>query len=386
MKVLHLSSNRWNSAITEYALSSARGLVLAGHESLFVSLRGSPAESRAQTYGIWLESLRSFLLQDGLRLWRIIKERRPDVIFCYGGRETSLLQLVRPLLGFHPLVFRFRGQDFRADSASKLKHRLSHLGVNALVVPASWLREKLTFAEPCRTIVLGVDSDRFYRRPLAGTSRPTLLIFGRFDPVKGHAAAIATFKQVLCRWENSGLTERFGRPLLQIVGNPENVTAADLAAWVKAQNLVATDVVADAKETGRAGGKASATAGAYFDVLIEGRRVDNAADYLQRAHLGWISSLGSEVIVRVAQEFLLVGTPIVVSGVGSLDEVMFAGAGASYREKSQDEAAGLICAQLLSALVEGEEAKIARAKQAKNLYSLEVMGQALVRLIDEFRA
>src|SRR5690606_765274 len=56
----HLISNRWNSAITEYALNAARALSLKGADNLFSPLAGSPAEERAREYDLRVATFARF--------------------------------------------------------------------------------------------------------------------------------------------------------------------------------------------------------------------------------------------------------------------------------------------------------------------------------------
>ena len=89
-------------------------------------------------------------------------------------------------------------------------------------------------------------------------------------------------------------------------------------------------------------------------------------------------SIGSEVIGRVAEEFLLCGTPVIVSGVGSLNEVLFdEKAGDSYSGLDSRAAANLIRCWLRQAVTETTEMRADRAFRARQLFSLETMGEAL---------
>jgi hypothetical protein len=95
-------------------------------------------------------------------------------------------------------------------------------------------------------------------------------------------------------------------------------------------------------------------------------------------HLGVIPSLGSEVICRVAQEFLLCGCPIFVSGVGSLEECLFsASAGSSYRGLDFSSSVQLFVQTLIQAWQESLATRQERALEAKALFSLSTMGQRL---------
>src|SRR5690606_17369961 len=97
------------------------------------------------------------------------------------------------------------------------------------------------------------------------------------------------------------------RARLVIVGEPKNISTGELAEFGVKLGLSLGD-----------------------ELIIHPHLIDHPAHLLSRVDLGLISSTHSEIICRVAEEFLLCGTPVIVSGVGSLDEVLFDGAGESY--------------------------------------------------------
>ena len=103
--------------------------------------------------------------------------------------------------------------------------------------------------------------------------------------------------------------------------------------------------------------------------------------------LAVISSLGSEVICRVAEEFLLCGVPLFVSGVGSLEECLVDKSfGSSYRGLSEERAATLLTEKLWQASQESTIERQARAEAARQLFSLEAMGKELSTMLDALRS
>ena len=354
LTVWHLSSNRWNSAITEYALSAARALMLAGHRSVFTPLAGSPAEARAERY-LETRAVPRFTVAELGKLRTMAREIRPDVIMTYGGPETFLSKALPGA------VVRFRGQALDAGGfASGARQRFAHAHAALLLAPSEALAAQLTALAPEQAAVcvpLGCDTQVFTRVPAASLGeRPELVVLGRLDPVKGHAAMMRLMVRVLGDWPGD-----LPRPRLHVVGEPANLSATYLTELVKAAGLTFGD-----------------------DFRLTATRVPDIARLLSEATLGVVPSLGSEIICRVAEEFLLCGTPVVVSGVGSLDEVLFSDAGGSYRGLGDEEAAALLGAWTRQSLAEGEAAKVARAAQARALFSLESMGAALSRLIEPF--
>jgi glycosyltransferase involved in cell wall biosynthesis len=268
----------------------------------------------------------------------------------YGGPEALLARVVST-----GKIVRFRGHDLSPDkSLESLRQRLSYQSVSLALVPSETLARKLQglLSTPIvRPIVLGCDTARFRYRPEAWQSheRAQALVLGRFDPVKGHGELMRIWAQVLRGWSMGP------KPLLHIVGEPANLSVQDLAAAAASAGLI----------LGR-------------DVRITAERVADVSSLLSGATIGIVPSLGSELICRVAEEFLLCGTPVIVSGVGSLNEVLFdESAGASYQGLDHHGAAALMGGWLQKAFVEETETRAARALTAKRFFSFETMGETL---------
>ncbi len=351
MKIWILSSNRWNSAITEYALSMARSLKEGGHDVLFMPLCGSPAHTRAEQLGLTVVPLETFQLRPGVvrELRQRTIKHAPSLLITCGGLEQTLslwIPNVRKL--------RFRGERFRSFSPfRKLVHKLSHHQVAGFLVPCVVLANELqSFSEkPIHPIVIGLD-DSYWRHLPKPSQRPTCLIFGRFDPIKGHREFMVLWKRILSQY-----AQRFSgevRPLLQIVGRNENLTKQDL--------LNAADAL-----------------GIRDDVEILEGHVQNPAELLSSAAIGIIPSLGSEVICRVAQEFLLCGTPILVSKAGALHEVLFESAGICSTLAEHDIPE--IVSFLHAAIAEDLFVRTERSQKAKQRFSFEVMRSQLEKIL-----
>lgn len=348
-RVWHLLSNRWNSAITEYALSAARALKNAGHTTLFSPLTDSPAATRAERY-FECESFKSFGVSEVPRLLALANEYRPDVVFTYGGPETFLAAFLKRARDLRPI--RFRGQDLdSAGFATGFKQRLSHKLVEMVLTPSEKLAAAVRGLDPAAKVVcvpLGIDTELYRPVIAAAPDRPEVVILGRLDPVKGHHVALKIFARILKDWK-AGTP-----PRLRIVGEPANLSRTHLEDWVKAEGLALGS-----------------------DVVLTLERVQDVPMLLSRSAVGWVPSLGSEVICRVAEEFLACGTPVAVSGVGSLAEVLFDGAGICYEGKTEGEAAEVIGRLVAESAREELAAKVARAAAAKARYSLEAMGERL---------
>ena len=349
MKIWLLSSNRWNSAVTEYALSSARALQMRGHDILFTPLAGSAAERRASDLGLPVRPLKHFSVGKVIAHQRIDRAFKPKVILTFGGPETFLARFCKK-----PTI-RVRGIDIDSQVwLAEARHKVSNSHVNAIVTPSRVLAEKvrtLAGSKQVVPVVLGCDTKKFQRSVAQYPKKPpNALIFGRFDPVKGHEQFLAVWRLVRAQQPNA---------TLRIVGEPANVSVEQIEKWVLREGL-------------RIG----------QDVEIVSVRVQDVADLLSSASIGVVPSIGSEIIGRVAEEFLLCGTPVLVSGVGSLEEVIFdPTAGASWRGLSDQDIAEKIIEWLRRSDLESEADKQNRARCAAELFSLETMGISLEKLI-----
>lgn len=345
----HLLSNRWNSAITEYALSAVKSLNLAGTKNLFSPLQQSPAELRAKKSGIALSPFPDFGLGQIRHARSVFRDFSPDILFVYGGPETALSAF---LPGMKAKI-RFRGHDLLPSMLGNIQQRLSHLHVDRIVVPGINLQKKCVAIfgkEKICTVTLGCDSELFFRKePKIMVERPEFLIFGRFDAVKGHQEFLAIFRKILNRWP-----ENIPAPQLTFAGQPEGISAetlhkAALAAGVPENNFG-----------------------------IRTGRFEDVCAMMSAATVGVVSSLGSEQICRVAEEFLLCGTPVAVSGVGSLEDVLFHNSGLSYRGHSPEDTAAMLSQLALKSFAENEAQRKERATAARKYFSLEKMGKELL--------
>ncbi len=354
-----LCSNRWNSAITEYALSTARALRLKGWTVFFSGLMDSPGERRARSYDLPGDSFVSFGLSEVRKLRRIKKSIKPDAILLFGGPETFLARFMPGTLRI-----RFRGQDKDAtDPLPPIKTRLNMQHCVAMLVPAKLLQDRFQdiIWQPVWSVTLGIDTGRFFFHPaaFAAVRRPTLRILGRLDPIKGHQSFFSIFRQLLRLWPKNR-----PEPFLEIIGEGANISPEQL-------RRMAADHRLREGENWR----------------LRSERVEQISELMSSTDLAVISSLGSEVICRVAEEFLLCGVPLFVSGVGSLEECLLdKNFGSSYRGLSEERAATLLTEKLWQASQETASQRQMRADAARQLYSLEAMGQELSSMLDALRS
>ncbi len=357
--VWHLISNRWNSAITEYALSSAVAVDRQdGWCSVFTPLLNSPASQRAQQLKLNTQPVQDFKLSSLGDLRKLAKEIKPDILCFYGGPEAFLGRF----LGSSKKIRFMRHARGPFGMLDYIRYRYLDSHIDHWLCPAARMRNGLSavVSRPVSSIILGIDDQRYSYQKISdvSNSRPEVLIFGRLDPVKGHEYAIKLMKAVINNW-----TYDSPPPFLHIAGCEENLTASDIELYTKQQQLAFGS-----------------------DVKVTTGRINDVAMMMSEATLGFVPSLDSEVICRVGQEFLMCGTPVIVSGVGSLNEILFKPEmGASFSGLgSDDDRFALLGQWIAKAAQEPSEDRAHRASQAQKEFSLELMGSRLIQVFECF--
>ncbi|MGE0171670.1 MAG: glycosyltransferase [Oligoflexales bacterium] len=350
----HVVSNRWNSAITEYALSTARSMQMQGWDCRFLALQGSPCESRAKDYGFSVKSFAKFSLTSYPQISTPYSSELPSALITYGGPETTLANLV--IDKTKTRFLRFRGDDRKKSGTfARLLYKLSTSKVDVVLVPNNGL--KLFYQEqgnvPVEKVTLGCDAARYAFRPASEFKlRNEMMIVGRLDPVKGHRKFFEYAARLRGSWKHH---ERF--PLIHIVGQPANVSSDHIHGW--------------ANDNGFTLGK---------DYLLSDRYVEDLPILMQRAGLGVVCSVGSEQICRVAEEFFLCGCPVLVSGVGGLAEIASAPFGFDYSSSLNLDQVNAFIVKCLS---EDQNQRVQRAARAQEEYSYQTMGKCLNKVLNE---
>ena len=352
MRVWHLLSNRWNSAITEYAVSAVIANLQSGHEVFVSVLENSPAHVRMLATKAQVFPTESFGPGKYAALVGLSKQINAEAIVTHGGPETTAAHFFK---GASRLIRVYGYNATDKGPFSALAQYMGHTRVDHLIAPSEIVAKGLRAIKGDRVsvVTLGCDDKRYYMDGTPGESDRDLVIFGRLDPVKGHREFMPVFKELLTLVK----AENLPKPRLRIVGLPANVSRAHLETAAKEHGLT------------------------QDDISIECERVENLAKFMSTTRLAVVSSLGSEIICRVAEEFLLCGTPVVTTSVGSLPGIFVdAGFGLAYSGDAF-EAARSILSVYRQAMSEDAKARQARADTARKYFSINAMSQQLDKVL-----
>jgi glycosyltransferase involved in cell wall biosynthesis len=283
------------------------------------------------------------------------------MIISYGGPENFLMSLAGRRTNIKKIRVRARAHE-NDVTTNLMRKRAVCWGVDALVVPSqiyqSYFSSFCTI--PVHMVTLGIDLSRYqFEATLRDGQfrRPTLTILGRLDPVKGHQKFFAVYKKLLEGWEN-----HLPRPLLKVVGEPANISVEELMRSAAELGLKIDE-----------------------DISFVSWKVDAAAlkTILVQSDVGVISSLDSEIICRVGEEFLVAGVPVFVSGAGSLRELLFSSlAGSCYVDMTNEQVVLHLKNLLLQAYQEENSRRAQRSRLATQLYSFQAMGRSLTGLYE----
>jgi glycosyltransferase involved in cell wall biosynthesis len=266
---------------------------------LFLGKKDLPTVVEARAAGLKVDNSLSFnpmgFFDDLRRMSAIIEDFEPDVINAHRPQGMNFALLSRILSRRKNLVVVRTRVEIRPVRRNVF-NRWLYRRLDGVVTP--WIEGRdrhLALGmgeERVATLPGGVDTERF-RPDVDGAAvrgkrsippeAPLVGMVARLDPVKGHVYFIDAAKRVL---------ERIPEAHFMIIGEEFNVKLEDL------KNL--------AKELGIA-----------ERVRFVGRRPD-VERYVAAFDIGVVASIGSEVLSRVALEYMAAGKAIVATYVGGL--------------------------------------------------------------------
>jgi glycosyltransferase involved in cell wall biosynthesis len=349
-----LSSNRWYSAATEYALRVCEHLHGQGHSVRIYSHAESPILAKGKALGMETQLLalrrangRALgvlgLINLIVTLFRMLSARddrggdsRSSKLYIWvlEGHEHALVSLLRTVfssLRRNSVLVRLRMQD-RFDGGG-LFGALVARGTDHLVFPSEYARarffegrsalaaaygDKVTVQYFCKDFytnsvpAMGARQHEIFDLVEKMDNSFTFVAVARFDPIKGLALLIESFVH-FSRERIAAGESPDKRIRLVICGRSENIKAESL--WQHAAAMLGN-------QSRKNNVYLASSPSAEVAVFIIDGFVDPLSELLRRSDCAVISSLGSEVICRTAVEFLQMGLPIVSTTVGSLVETI----------------------------------------------------------------
>jgi len=339
MKIACLIDEPYDSGIVQYALRSAEGLKLRGHEISVWGLEGRPPLHSANRLGLKTVGY-SHAWLDLPRLRRQLAEFGPELLVAHTGSSHTLAVA---LAAWHRgrdrriPVLRTRGDARsmrRRPGAGFLWSRTdAFVAANEKIL--SEYRSCFDSADrPARVVYEGRQDPG---TPSAPTNGPvTIGIVARLDPVKGHAVLLRGAARVIREYPEA----RF-----LIVGKQENVSRAEL-------------------------NEAASILGIADQVELTGR-VPDPLHFMRQCNIGVVASLGSEAVSRAAVEWMAVGRPLVATRVGCLPEYVVDGETGLLVPPGDEMALGEALAKLVADPYLRETYGVAGRRRFEEVFGLE---------------
>ena len=304
MNILITVSVRWWNANAYYAISVAEALNQLGHQVFVAGDPGYPPTIEAENRGlhtvpICFSSLNPFVfIRDMFRLSRFIKRNQIEIINAHRPEDHLWTALLARRLKI-PLV-RTVG-DVRSPRDNFFNHWLHFKRSDYFILSSESIFIRYhsvwpEFTDNFSILPGGVDGKLFYANGKNPKLRETLQIpddtyvvgiVARLSPIKDHLSFIIAAPLVLDRVPNV---------IFLVSGSEEEVLVNDLKSL--ARNLNILD---------------------HFRFLD---RYSPVRDLISLFDVGVVASKGSEVIARIAMEYIATGIPVVATDINVLPEVV----------------------------------------------------------------
>lgn len=315
-----INSNKWFSAVSAYSWELAKYLQV-NHKVEIWAHKESPLglKSKEKKFKHIIFPILHKGIIGKINCWFIltkaIKElnKHKSVIWVFEGREHTLCAIHKKIhknKWSNIKLIRVRGQAATVKNNLFSKWVYTN-GVNGVVLASKVIESKIPFKlknfiyHPfCSEIPtpqeINEDVPSWFPR-----NTLNFLILGRFDPVKNHLLSIESYH--LCDFKNLETS-------LICIGRSENIKFAELVSFTSrffpkkvyiSEKICLLKNEIDSKK-----------------IYIIDEKYENIFRFINKCHFGIIPSLDSEVICRVAVEFLFLGKPLIVSNVGNLPDVV----------------------------------------------------------------
>jgi glycosyltransferase involved in cell wall biosynthesis len=330
-KYLCINSNPWFSALTDYSLHFSCYFNKKAPLLYCAEVGSTPMDEKCVEYQIpfhhvpihnysILNFLKSFFF---LIHFLFVSRKNLKFVFVFQGREHTLCvftKIIFPFLWKNKNLVRIRGQAQFLKSNIFTKLIYNKL-TDKLIFVANCVKENVLFEIPkekckihyyCKDFFCSkTNSDQVFIHasfPPLEKKKIIFLVVARFDPVKGHESLMEAFLKA--KFEN-----KQGFVLdaqLLFVGYKANINLNDM--YKKYLKIFGSGQVAPKRFF-------LETKDHKKQLFIIEEKITDLPKMINIARFGVIPSLGSEVICRVAVEFLQSGLPTMSSNVGALPEI-----------------------------------------------------------------
>ena len=292
MRILHIDTERWDSGLTDYAISLAKTQKKEGHAIKFWGLAGKYPYEKALSEGLETADCSGWPLKLP-SLFKAVAAFGPDIIDAHTGAGHSLAVIAAKTVKKSPAVIRTK-----ADARGFNRNLLSGLvwGNTDGLIAAN----KITAAEfaklypgiPVKLVYQGApDLADAARMKHLGDFEFIIGMLARFDPIKGHICALESAAAVL---------HEFPKTLFCFAGAEASIKTSRLTDY-------------------------AAKLGISGNVRFYGY-IPDSGSFMKSCSMGIVPSLGSEAVSRVTAEWMSAGIPVAASAVGCIPELVENGA------------------------------------------------------------
>ncbi|MCP4633056.1 MAG: glycosyltransferase family 4 protein [candidate division Zixibacteria bacterium] len=305
--ILHLINVRWYNACAYYALSLADALKRQGCRIKIAGDPGIPVFVKAKILGLDFDETPRFssylpweFVKNMLWLKRMVINEKFDIIVAHRGEAHTSAMLAKKLFNLNFKLIRVRGDVRvpREDIFNKILYGDTTDGIFCSTdkLKEDYINKFRSLKDNVHTLPTGIDEEYYgksweikdvrekYGLPSQGI---VISLLGRLSPVKGHKTFI----------KMAGIiSKHFPDATFLIAGEEFEVTCIDI-----------NEMISDFSPK------------ANFKILGV---VDDVREILAITDIAVITSLDSEMIPRVALEYMASGKPIVASNINALAEAI----------------------------------------------------------------
>ncbi|MGH1363831.1 MAG: glycosyltransferase family 4 protein [Calditrichia bacterium] len=302
-------SVRWWNANAYYAVSLAKVLHEAGHSALVAGRAGSPPLEKAAAWHLDtldtldFESNNPITLSKSItRLKSAIKQRSIQIISAHRPQDVLFGYLARKQLRDKPILIR-SVSDVRAPKNNAINRHLHISAIDYIIFSCHAIRNRYLkiwphLAQKSSVVYSAVDTDHFFSEYQSDMREALQIpeescVFGliaRLSPVKDHVTFL----------EAAALAHKECPESIFIISGEDFEISMD--------ELIERARELEIDKSLRFLGKAN-----------------DVRDIIQTLDVGVICSTGSEVICRIAAEYMAMGKPVISSRINILPEMIIDG-------------------------------------------------------------